>query len=334
MSFESGNGQVGADLLISIVNHNSKDLLKDCVKSIYETVQDTTFEICVVNNTPRDGCTEMLESEFPEVRLIHNRTPSGFAANHNKVVSRGSERYFLLLNPDTVVGSQTIDALVQFMDCHPEAGMVGPKILRPDGAPESARMDMGRPSVNIIHFASFISDIDLSTVTAAIKSRQDKEPPALSPDSPSIGSDFCECSFLSGSCLLVRREVIDEVGLMDERFLLYFEETDWEKRTHDAGWKLYFLPNVWIVHIGGQSTKTSPSEYLQYLKVFVESALLFYQKHYGLLMTFLLRTVLTGVTLANLVRWPIVYLLRWDQRDRARRYFKFAYRLLPVLLFR
>ena len=153
MSFESRNGQVGADLLISIVNHNSKDLLKDCVKSIYETVQDTTFEICVVNNTPRDGCTEMLESEFPDVRLIHNRTPSGFAANHNKVVSRGSERYFLLLNPDTVVGSQTIDALVQFMDCHPEAGMVGPncfsigvlKSWSTDGATTS-RFSLGRNS--------------------------------------------------------------------------------------------------------------------------------------------------------------------------------------------
>lgn len=329
--------QQATNLIISIVNHNSRDSLRVCIRSILDTVYQTDFRICAVNNTPADGCEAMLETEFPQVKFWSNQTPEGFATNHNKVLTQEQGHYYLVLNPDVVMQEDTVDTLVRFMETHSDAGMVGPQILKSNLAPEPPKL-VRKPIVEMIYCMTYISNIDITPLIVAMKKfiRKLKAHATDENTSPGIqtsGSEFYKTDFLSGSCFMIRREVIDQVGLMDERFFLYFEENDWQKRTQEAGWTLNWLPGVSVIHVGGQSTHTSSVEYLKYLRIYIDSAILFYGKHHGFLINFLFRAILVSMTLINLLRWPFIYLLIPKRRDEASAFFHFSYHLLPLLVF-
>jgi GT2 family glycosyltransferase len=252
------------DVSIVIINWNTKDILRDCLESVYEQTQDINFEVIVVDNTSADGSAEMVKNDFPQVILIENAKNNGFAAANNQGIAVAKGRYVLLLNSDTVVLDNAIKKTLSFADAHPEAAVVGCRVLNPDRTLQ--------PSCFM--FPSILNML-LST-TYLYK---------LFPGSRFFGrehmtwwsrDDVREVDVVTGCFMLVRREAIYQVGTMDERFFMYGEETDWCYRFKEAGWKVMFTPVGEIIHLGGASSRQTSSEMTLQLR---GSILLFLKKH-------------------------------------------------------
>lgn len=234
-------------LSIVLLSYNTRDLTEQALHSVCAAIGDIEAEIFVVDNASRDGSADMVEEKFPDVHLLRNPSNTGFAAGNNVALRQVRGRYVLLLNTDTIVRTDTFSCLVHFMEEHPEAGAVGCKILNPDG---TLQLDSRRGFPTPL--AAFCKMSGLSR---------------LFPQHPSIArynmtfldDDQCaEVEVLSGSCMLVRKDAMDEVGLLDEDYFMYGEDIDWCYRIHRAGWKIYYVPDTAIVHFRGESGRGVP----------------------------------------------------------------------------
>lgn len=270
------------DLSICIVSYNTKDLLKQCLESIYKEIKGTSFEIFVVDNASIDGTVNMIKNNFPDVKLTANKKNLGFAAANNQVMKDSKGRYALLLNPDTVVLNSSLDKLVQFMDSHPEAGVVGPQILNPDRTFQFSYDD----GISLwLFFRGFVINNFLSLFSLLAPVRKIKNYFTNSQDIKHL-QKIKEVGRVRGCCLLIRKEAINQVGLMDEQFFMYCEEVDWEYRIKNAGWKIYFYPFAEVVHHWGASTKQDKEKFnlIQW-----QSNYKYIKKHYGTSGVLLLR---------------------------------------------
>ncbi len=252
------------DLSVIVVSWNTCSILQQCLKSIYKQIRDIVFEVIVIDNASTDGSVEMIRSEFPGVTLIVNDTNRGFAAANNQGIYVAQGRYILLLNSDTIVLDHANDKVVAFADVHSEAAVVGCRVLNPDRTLQSS----------CFMFPSILNML-LST-TYLYK---------LFPKSKFFGrermtwwdrNDTREVDVVTGCFMLVRREAIDQVGMMDEQFFMYGEETDWCYRFKQAGWEVMFTPAGEIIHLGGQSSKKIATEMALQLR---GSILQFINKH-------------------------------------------------------
>jgi hypothetical protein len=230
------------DLSISIVNHNNRDLLEPLLKSIIARTRALSYEIYVVDNASTDNSVKMMRKQFPQVNLIRNKHSKGFATNHNMVLKRAQGRYVILLNDDMLLANNALDRMVAFMDSHPEAGAIGCKLLNPDGSLQRSAW-IGFPSPR----ALFIDLFYLSVLLPGLEWVKQSE--AVLHDS----GRYLEVDHILGACLLTRREIIEQVGLLDESFFLFLEETDWCYRIKQQGWKVYWIPEGEIIHYGQQS---------------------------------------------------------------------------------
>jgi GT2 family glycosyltransferase len=252
------------DVSIIVVNWNTKDLLRDCLTSVYECAGAVDFEIIVVDNASTDGSAEMLKNEFKDVILIENIENRGFAAANNQGMAVAKGRYVLLLNSDTVVLDSCIAKTVCFADANPQAAVIGCRVLNPDHTLQPT----------CFMFPSLLNMLLSSTYLYK-----------LFPKNRFFGrehmtwwdtSDVREVDYVRGCFMLVRREGIEQVGMMDERFFMYSEETDWCYRFKKGGWKVVFTPKADIIHLLGASTKKRRAEMT--LQVW-GSLLLFFKKH-------------------------------------------------------
>ena len=232
---------------IVIVSWKVKELLRKCLQSLEaEQVTAVSFEVWVVDNNSGDGSVEMVKAEFPWVRLIASKENNGFAKGNNLAINQITDsEYIFLLNPNTEVKPRALEALVEFMKRNPQAGAVGPKLLNPDGTLQPSCKAF--PTVSTLLFNSFFLDV-------------------LFPKSKLFGryemswwphDDLREVDQPMGAALLVRKEVIDKIGPMDEQFYMFFDEVDWCYRIKQEGYKIYFTPEAEIVHHGGQSIKSA-----------------------------------------------------------------------------
>ena len=224
------------DISIIIVNWNTKDLLRNCLNSIYGTVQGIAFEIIVVDNASHDGSVAMLRGEFPQVTIIENTTNRGFGAANNQAISIMKGRYALLLNTDTILTKDAVYELFSFMEAHPDAAMACGQLLNADGSKQNS-------------IASFPTLWTLLFNTPLLEYLFPKR-------YPSKRYDYkwpIEVDSGIGACLLVRKRAIDEVGMFDERYFFFFEETDWALQMKTARWKIYHVPSAFIYHLQGQS---------------------------------------------------------------------------------
>jgi GT2 family glycosyltransferase len=229
------------DVSIIIVNTNNKKLLDPCLASIQKNTLNASFEIIVADNGSTDGSQSMVKEKYPEVKLIENTENMGFIKASNQGLKIFDARYAMLLNDDTIVKEYAIDKLVGFLDHNPQAGAVGPKLLNTDGSIQRQGGLIGRRFWRSKHAV--------------------------------------EVDFVIGAALMVRREVIDKVGVMDEHLYFYNDDLDWCRSMREAGWKIYFLPEAEIVHYGGYSSKRTFNR-----RLFVEGfkgGLYFCRKHYG-----------------------------------------------------
>lgn len=221
-----------------IVTYQARDLLRDCLQSLYQNTH-IRFEVIVVDNASGDGVVEMLQQEYPQIRLIENQENAGYTRPMNQALRLGRGRYLLQLNPDTLVMPQAIDRLVEFMDQRQDVGICGPKVLNRDlTLQKPCRRGEPRPWAVLTYF------LGLS---------------ALFPRSPLFSQylltyldedEIHAVDGVAGSCMLARRAVIDQIGFLDERYFAYQEDADFCFRARQRGWKVYYMPQAQIIHYG------------------------------------------------------------------------------------
>jgi GT2 family glycosyltransferase len=254
-------------LSIVIVNYNTERLLKGCLESVYAGANGTPLDIWVVDNHSRDGSVAMLKSLFPTVRVIENDANVGFSRANNLVVAQSRSDYILLLNPDTVILEDAIERMVRFMDAHPEAGIAGCKVLNRDGTLQLAcRRRIPTPEVAFYRLTGLSKLFPQSRIMAKYNMTYE------SPDR------MHEVDAVSGAFLMIRRQVVEKIGLLDERFFMYGEELDWCLRAKRAGWAVLYYPDAQILHYKGESTKYNSRKAAV---EFYRAMYLFHRKHFA-----------------------------------------------------
>lgn len=261
------------DLGVIILNWNTRELLRDCLRSVFAASGPLTFEVCVVDNASRDGSVAMVRAEFPQVRLVESRENGGYAAGNNLGLQAFSfgpgrndgPRYVLLLNPDTVVPETALISLAAYMDTHPRAGAAGPRLLLPSG-------ELDLACRRSLAFDAFVYRmLGLSQLFPRSRRFGQYNLTYLSPDvETEVGS-------VVGACMIVRREAVAQAGLLDEAFFMYGEDLDWASAIHQAGWEVRYNPAVTVVHVKRAASRQSHRAQI----AFHEAMLYFYRKHYA-----------------------------------------------------
>lgn len=298
------------DLAIVIVNFNTRDYLRNCLTSIYNSRGDFAFEACVVDNASPDGSADMVWTEFPQTRLIQSAVNGGYAYANNlglraygfgptvaepseaagdssPVLSSGSlpgtPRYVLLLNPDTVLPPNGLAMMLEFMSQHPEAGVAGPKLVLEDRSLDLAcRRSFPTPQVACYRM------LGLSKLFPRHPRFGRYNLTYLNPD------QVTQVDSVVGAFMLVRREAIQQAGLLDEDFFMYGEDLDWAYRITQAGWKVYYNPAVTVLHVKRAASRHSRKAQYE----FYRAMRIFYEKHYAHSTPLWLHwLVLTGISL-------------------------------------
>jgi len=223
-------------LSVIIVNWNTKDLLCQCIDSLSQALQKIDAEVFVVDNGSTDGSVEVVREKFPNVGLIENSVNVGFAKASNQAISGSGGHYWLLLNPDTQVKEDSIERMISFMNAHPKAGVTGAQLLNADGSRQNS----------IANFPSLATELFNKSLLRWLF-------PEKFPGKERNYPGPVEVDSVIGACMLVRRVAAEEVGLLDEKFFLFLEETDWCYRMKKAGWKVYHIPQAEVVHFQGKS---------------------------------------------------------------------------------
>ena len=236
------------DLSIIIVNWNTREMLAECLRSIEDCrlkIEDcpSSIETIVVDNASGDGSEAMVRERFPWVTLIENATNVGFAAANNQAMREEAGRYILLLNSDTIVPAGVPQALIDFADDHPRAGIVGVRLINPDGTFQAG------PN----HFPTTGSVVLESWGLTQLLTRNPYYP-SLPPER---SQDTVQCDWVGGACLLARREAIERVGPLDEAFFMNSEEVDWCRRMKQAKWEVWYDASISVTHFGGASASRS-----------------------------------------------------------------------------
>jgi GT2 family glycosyltransferase len=224
------------DVSVIIVNWNTKDLLLDCLTSVFQTIKSITFEVWLVDNASTDGSVETAKSRFPGIKIIENNKNLGFAVANNRAFKRMRGRYALLLNTDTVLTDGAVEELYCFMDENPKTGLVCGQLLNQDGTKQNS----------IANFPSLVSFLFNETLLRILLPRRypSKRKEYKSP----IEVDSC-----IGACMMAHKEALDEIRFFNEDYFFFFEETDLAYRMKQAGWKVFHVPSARIFHAQGKS---------------------------------------------------------------------------------
>lgn len=253
------------DVSIIIVNYNVRDFLRQALVSIQKTLKEIRSEIIVVDNASDDGSAEMVNRQFPRVKLILNASNLGFAKANNIALKQARGKFLLLINPDTIVQENTIRVMVEFLIDHPKVGLAGCKILNPDGSIELAcRRSFPTPWI------AFTKIFGLSKLFPKSKLFGKYNLTYLNIDETN------PVEAISGSFMMLRKETLKQVGGLDESFFMYGEDLDWCYRIHQAGWQIYYVHSTQIIHYKGESTRRSS---IDEIHTFYEAMQLFVDKH-------------------------------------------------------
>lgn len=240
------------DISIVIVNWNTKKLLLDCLSSVFETLKNISMEVWLVDNASGDGSVEAVKRTYPSVNIIQNRKNLGFATANNNALKRMQGRYALLLNTDAVLTEGAVEKIYDFMENNPKTGMACGQLLNQDGSKQNSVAAF--PGILSLFCNESLLQI-LFPEKFPAKRREYKDP---------IEVDSC-----IGACLMVRKKAMDDVGLLDESYFFFLEETDWAYRMKQAGWKVFFVPSARIFHLQGQTVGHN-----------VKSRIMFYRSRY------------------------------------------------------
>ena len=262
------------DLSVIIVSWNVRDLLAECLESVHASAPHA--EVLVVDSASSDGSAEMVRERFPWVELIAERENVGFTRGNNIALARARGRHLLLLNPDTVVHGDATARMVAYLDAHPTVGIVGPRVLNADGSTQSTRRRF--PTLSTAFFES--------TWLQGYAPRKLLERYYVL-DKPDEGT--FEVDWVQGCALMARREVYEQIGGLDESYVMFSEELDWCRRAKAAGWEVVYLGEARITHYGGQSSAQVPARKHIY---FQQSKIRYFRKFHGRAAAWTLRAFL------------------------------------------
>jgi GT2 family glycosyltransferase len=252
---------------VIIVSWNARDYLRDCLNSIRQTGASCVREVIVVDNASKDGSPEMVSDHFPEVMLIRSEENLGFARANNLAMTRASGPILALVNSDVIVHPGCFEKLADYLNTHPDVGMVGPRIFGGDGNLQRTCRKLPTLWNTLCRMLTFDQILPNWQMFSGF------EVPYRDYDK------YLEAEVLSGCFCVARKKAVDEVGGMDERFFFYAEDIDWSKRFWDAGWKLMFVPDATATHFGGGSTANAP---LRYSIEILRATLKYWRKHHGI----------------------------------------------------
>lgn len=259
-----------APLDVLVVNYNTAKLLQPMFDALRQSNSADLTRYLVVDNASADNSLERLESVCPEALLLVNENNVGFGRANNQLVEHLQGKYALLINTDAFVAADTLKKTLDYMEAHPDCGVLGVRLVGREGDLQPSCRYFPTP-LNV-----FLSRTGLERFFPVVKRVDD-----MDWDHASVR----ECDWVPGCYYLIRREVIDQIGLFDPRYFLYYEEVDHCKRVKQAGWKVVYYPDTTVVHIGGESAKTVVelnSVSRQIPKMQIESELLYFRKHHGL----------------------------------------------------
>jgi GT2 family glycosyltransferase len=281
-------------LSVVIVSMNNKGYLKPCLASLYSAGLETEFEVIVVDNGSTDGTQAMLWEKFPDVQVIQNDCNLGLSRATNQGIATSRGRYVLLLNDDTVVDGPSLNAMIRFLDTHPDGAAIGGRLLNPDGSLQAGYN----------HFPSLAEEFLIAT---RLGNTLCNGYPLREGDGQARPVDW-----LGSACLVLRREALSQVGLLDEQYFIYGDEVDLQYRFRHAGWRVYYLPSSRTIHYGGRSM-----DRWRRRKMVYRGKMLFYRKNYGRFRTALLRLIFGGLSVSKILVWCGAFAIpAWRERVR------------------
>jgi GT2 family glycosyltransferase len=288
-------------LSIIIVSWNAKRYLRECLNSI-KAFGNVGYEIIVVDNGSNDGSQGMVKDLFPEVKLICNAQNYGFAKANNIGIKESAGRYICLINSDVEVYENCLQRMIEYMDDNIGIGVLGPKTYNADGSLQRSCFEFPRP------WNMFCRALALDTMFPKIKIFSGRLMTYWAHD------EIKNVEILNGCFLMVRREVIEKVGALDETFFFYGEDMDWCKRIRDAGWHVVFYPKAEIIHYGGASSANSPVRF--YVEMF-RAELQYWTKHYGRCGNVIIIAIIWLHMLIRIIGMGAVFILRPGKRKDA-----------------
>jgi N-acetylglucosaminyl-diphospho-decaprenol L-rhamnosyltransferase len=289
------------DVSIVIVSWNTRGLLRECLASTLAACVelDRPTEVIVVDNASGDGSAQMVRDEFPTVRVIANTSNAGFAAATNQGIRCSAGRYLLLLNPDTTATSSFLRILVAFAESHPAAGAVGPKLVGKHGEDQVSCFPL--PTLDREMWRLFHLDRFHERASYPLSRLRTATPQSV--------------ESIQGACMLIRREALEQAGLLDERFFIYTEEIDLCRRLLDLGWQIFWVPESVIVHHGAASTAQVGGR--MFLELY-RSKIQYFRKHLGAWGGVAYKVVLLAATLPRLVVPALAIAFVPSQRESSR----------------
>ncbi len=285
---------------VIIVSYNTRAMTLQCIETLLAGGDRLALEIWVVDNGSTDGSAEAVSVQYPDANVIRNTGNRGFGAASNQAMRESHGEFLLLINSDAFVRPGAVDCLASYLRDHPEAAVVGPRLLNSDGTLQRSCFPFPTP------LRAWLENLWIST---------------LFPRHPVLG-DYRrwahdterKVDHVIGACMMVRRRAYEETGGFDESFFMYSEETDWEKRMRDSGWEILFTPAAEVVHLGGAS---GANERARIDRHFFSSLDRYERKHHGIAGLVSLRIAMTIGCLMRAVLWGCVFVLAPRRRAAA-----------------
>lgn len=256
------------DVSVIMISYNTEALLPRTLNALKRAGEKSVMEVVIVDNASRDGSVGLLRREFPEVELIVNSVNVGFGRACNQALARTRGRYVLLLNTDAFVPEDALEKTVRYMDAHPRCGILGVRLVDQDGVLQPSARTFMTP------WSQFVLRTGLHRIVGV---------PCPDDEITRDHSSVQQCDWVPGCYYLIRRQLINELGLFDPRYFLYFEEVDYCFAAKRASWDVTYFPGTTVVHIGGESAKSSGevTQFNQLDALQIESELLFFRKNKG-----------------------------------------------------
>lgn len=260
------------DLSILIINYKTPSLLRHCIKSVYKSKPDLDYEIIVVDNASGDESVELIEDEFPQVKLIANKKNLGFPKAVNQGILASEGKYILVLNPDITVLPNSIDKMFQYLEKNKSIAVLAPKLINPNGSVQYSCFSTFPTPQIVLYRRTFLGKFPRASKIIDDFRMADWD-----------HSQKREVAWVLGSCMMVRKSAIDQIGLMDERFFMYMEDVDWCRRFWQKGWKIYYYPEAQMVHYYQRSSATESGLFLalfnRQTRIHIKSALKYFLKY-------------------------------------------------------
>ena len=285
------------DLSIIIVSWNVENYLRKCLHSIFKNEKDLLFELIVIDNASYDNSVEMVRQEFPIVTVISNQDNRGFNPANNQGIKIAKGRNVLLLNPDTLIlDNNLLKEMIRLLDENIEIGAVGPKILSADK--KTVQLACARTNTNLW---TVLSDrmIEKQIYNSSWFRKKYYHTNRY-------------VATLSGSCMMFKKEIVKKIGLMDEQFFMFLDDVDYCKRIRDAGWKVYYMANLAIIHFGGESS----AQNLERATIEIHRSLKrYFQKHFSMVVVLLLELIMCLKFSLRLLKLSVKCLSRGGRMD-------------------